>query len=297
MSNISFSKGKFREFRAAVTFYVGDLDFSVNKGDHVWFDGYVADFGDGQHEKCPKLKAAIRSGWLQEVSGSNTEVKPYRPKMSSVELAPSSPDEEYRTASVQEEENIVGEVEGAEERHEKNMDSWNNNFLVDKNSGQVHAVSADNVEGFFSKKAQSPGAPKATEKAPTKDTLKDVQINDNQMSVVYATDSGDVIGSIDDFANASKAQTRKEQKKAAEQVLDPKVERQRQLRKAQILKSQQRENSENLKSSFQWDMDRHWTKRAKDAVDNYLDRPDLLSQIMEVETKGVIKAINKNLDS
>ena len=146
MSEISFKKGEFQEFRATVTFYIGDLEFSINKGDHVWFDGYVADFGDGEYEKCSKLKAAIRSNWLEPVEAAVTENKPYRPRMNSVKLSPSAPGKDKRAAQIETEENIVGNVEAASVVHENNMKSWNNNFLVDEESGQLHAEAADSVE-------------------------------------------------------------------------------------------------------------------------------------------------------
>lgn len=45
--------------------------------------------------------------------------------------------------------------------------------------------------------------------------------------------------------------------------------------------------------SFQWDMDRHWKTRVKDALDNYASNPMLLRQIVDMEVPSVKERIQK----
>ena len=51
-----------------------------------------------------------------------------------------------------------------------------------------------------------------------------------------------------------------------------------------------------LLGGIEWDTSKHWSKRAKIALDMYGDQPDVLEAIINVETKGV-RAIEKELSN
>ena len=48
-----------------------------------------------------------------------------------------------------------------------------------------------------------------------------------------------------------------------------------------------------MPSGIEWDTSKHWSKRAKIALEMYGDDQATLEAIMAVETKGVITAIQK----
>ena len=49
----------------------------------------------------------------------------------------------------------------------------------------------------------------------------------------------------------------------------------------------------SLPVGVDWDMSPHWSKRAKIAVERYADHVEILDAIKEVESQGVVKAIEK----
>ena len=51
----------------------------------------------------------------------------------------------------------------------------------------------------------------------------------------------------------------------------------------------------SLPVGVDWDMSPHWSKRAKIAVERYADHSEILDAIKEVESQGVVKAIEKAL--
>ena len=52
----------------------------------------------------------------------------------------------------------------------------------------------------------------------------------------------------------------------------------------------------SLPVGVDWDMSPHWSKRAKIAVERYSEHLEILEAIKAVETKGVVRAINKGLE-
>ena len=52
-----------------------------------------------------------------------------------------------------------------------------------------------------------------------------------------------------------------------------------------------------LPGGVEWDTSKHWSKRAKIALEMYGDDKTTLEAIMAVETKGVVTAIQKGLES
>lgn len=329
MSTITFKRGEPICLRAKRTFNCGELESSVSKGQDVWFDGYTADFGDGKPVLYPKLRAALKAGWL----GLAEEV----PVEDLVETAEESP---FRMTVVDHEEEVVGAVMDPKKVMAKNAKDFfegREDLLQPQQrvqslvaEGSVHAAAADSAEDFFHPNSRSP--------KPTKTKSHTASLD---MPIVTDEPEGVVIGSIDQFKNAHKAsaltdaqreemlvEALGEDSDAVKAVREARrikegaqasgqseaaasVDARKAARKAAAMASQaavETEDAEDAETEeaaaevvsigpgVQWDLGRPWATRAKDAIDNFKDYPGLLKGILAVETEAVRKRIQKALD-
>jgi hypothetical protein len=108
MSDIQFTTGVFREFRATVTFHLGKLQQDVRKDTVVEFDGTTLKM-DGTPHAMPELRSAIKAGWLA-LQGAN--VSDYVPQAAGVRVrsAQDTGKPKQASTSVQQDETLVGAV-------------------------------------------------------------------------------------------------------------------------------------------------------------------------------------------
>lgn len=64
---MEFDVGRFKTYRATKLFALGDGSMVLHRDDTVLFDGLDVKLGANTVE-FPQLRAAIRSGWLVEVT-------------------------------------------------------------------------------------------------------------------------------------------------------------------------------------------------------------------------------------
>lgn len=75
MSDVQFTLGVFRDFRATVTFHLGKITQDVKKDAVVQFDGTTLKL-DGLSHSIPELRSAIKAGWLALVGSSVSDYVP-----------------------------------------------------------------------------------------------------------------------------------------------------------------------------------------------------------------------------
>lgn len=332
MKTISFKRGEPIHLRAKVGFNCGDLERQVNKGDDVWFDGYTVDFGDGVPQLYPKLKSAIKASWLGlaedvpvEMIQAQEEASPFR--MTVVDH------EEEVVGKVMDPKKVVADnakafFEGREDLLQQQPQQKIQSLVAE---GAVHAAAADSVEDFFHPNSQSPKP--AETKSHTASPLHMPIISDEPEGVVIGsvdqfkqatqvsalTDDQreamlvEALGSESDAVKAVQESRRvKEAAKAAGTSASAVgAEARRAARKAEAAAAQETVEAEeaveagegaaaskivNIGPGVQWDMNRPWATRAKNAVETYGEFPGLIKGILAVESEAVAKRIKKALE-
>jgi len=326
MTTINFKRGEPVCLRAKVGFNCGDLERQVSRGDEVWFDGYTVDFGDGVSVLYPKLKAAIKAQWLGLADEVPVEVVTAQETEPAFRMTVVNHEEEV-VGEVMDPKQVVADnarnfFEGREEllQPPQQKKAQVESLVAE---GTVHAAAADSVEEFFHPNSRSP-KPQKTES----------QTSKLDMPIVSEDPDGVVIGSIDQFKKAAKASalTDDQREEMLVEALGPDADAVKAVREARRVKEKAKaagkteaqigaearkaarkaaaeaaqktveaeESAEanlvDIGPGIQWDLDRPWSTRAKDAIDNYIEYPGLLKGIMAVETEAVQKRIQKAID-
>jgi hypothetical protein len=299
MSDFTFKKGTFVQLKANSTIHLGRLERNIYEGDIIEFDGQSLNFG-GQTTDMPELKAGLKRGWLTLVEETTVETQPV------VKETPiSKPKKQMPVQTVYDEERSVAEVsKTAKESQAKKfplvIENQDNDIrpvakVVNKSGAEIAGASSSG-DGI----AESQEAKKVSTLLKTSANTKTVISDGNQASVE--------ISKLDDLKahvtkRASTAVVEKDE--LDEIILDD-----QDLENAQILQAIDgvvnpsqgvvavgKDNSKIkvLPGGIEWDTSKHWSKRAKIALEMYGNDQDTLNAIMEVESKGVVTAIQKGI--
>lgn len=310
MSDFTFKKGTFVQLKANSTIHLGRLERNIYEGDVVEFDGFSLKF-NGQQTDMPELKAGLKRGWLSLVEA---EVAP----VVKVEPTPAPAKKEMPVQTVYDEERAVAEVSPTKEEKPKKfplvVESQDDDIRpvakVENKSGADIAGASSSSDGI----AESQGAESvSTIKLKTAANTKTVISDGNQASAE--------ISKLDNMqANVTKTASEVVEEVVEEDDMDAlflgdsdeeeSVDDQ-DLENAQILQAIDgdvdpaqgavavgKDNSKIkvLPGGIEWDTSKHWSKRAKIALEMYGDDKATLEAIIAVETKGVATAIKKGLE-
>jgi len=314
MSDFTFKKGTFVQLKANSTIHLGRLERNIYEGDIVEFDGFSLKF-NGSQTDMPELKAGLKRGWLALVEDGAEPV---------VEAPTPAPvvakKKEMPIQTVYDEERAVAEVKPKEEKSTKKfplvVENQDNDIRpvakVENKSGADIAGASSAGDGIAeSQGAESVSTIKLKTAANTKTVISDgsqasaeISKLDNMQAAVTKT--------------ATEAPVVEEEVEEEEDDLfsdieleDEDEEDEQDLENAQILQAIDgdidpaqgavavgKDNSKIkvLPGGIEWDTSKHWSKRAKIALEMYGDDQATLEAIMAVETKGVITAIQKSLE-
>lgn len=304
MSDFSFKKGTFTKLRANSVIHLGRLERNIYEGEVVEYDGLQLKFG-GQVTDMPELKAGVKRGWLSIVEEVTEEV------VKSKEVT--TPKKEMPVQTVYDEERAVGEVNPQKE--EKNtkfpvvVESQDDDIItvakVDSKSGAEVTTTSDGVSEM--QDAESVSTIKLSTSSKQKTVISDgnqasaeISKLDNLEAHVTKTASTPTVDIKDDVSvelKTEEPQMTPVEEQALEnkqllQVIDGGVE------SAQGAIALGKDNSKikTLPGGIEWDTSKHWSKRAKIALEMYGDQPEVIQEIIKVESKGVIAAIEKGLE-
>jgi len=305
MSDFTFKKGTFVQLKANSTIHLGRLERNIYEGDIVEFDGLSLKF-NGQNTDMPELKAGLKRGWLTLVEeGESDPVAKVAPV-----IAP--PKKVMPVQTVYDEERAVAEVKPKAVKAPKKfplvVENQDNDIrpvarVVNKSGADIAGASSAGDGVAESQGAESVSTIKLKTAANTKTVISDgsqasaeISKLDNIQAPVTKTatpvvevEEDDLFGDFDlddevgeqDLENAQILQ-------AIDGDVDP----------AQGAVAVGKDNSKIkvLPGGIEWDTSKHWSKRAKIALEMYGEDQATLEAIMAVETKGVKTAIQKGIE-
>lgn len=305
MSDLTFNKGKFLFFKAKNTIHLGRLERNIFEGDVVEFDGFTLKF-NGQSVDMPELKAGIKRGWLTPTTSASEQEAP-APKKAKEE--PKKPevqvvyDEERSVNSVKKEEveapapnkfPIV--VESSDE------DTKEVSFVKDSSGATISSASSAS-DGNAMAEAQASKSIKPALKTASKQKtiLTDASAIDRELSKLEELEGTRSSFKVTVIEDQNQASSLDDEEEVQQEINSPNED----LQTLQAMESspatgvvvtgQDDSKIVTLEGGIEWNMNIHWAKRAKKAVELYANDPDTLELIYQVETKGVIASIQKAL--
>jgi len=316
MSDFTFKKGTFVQLKANSTIHLGRLERNIYEGDIVEFDGFSLKF-NGQQTDMPELKAGLKRGWLALVEeGASEPVAEVAP----TPVAPAK--KEMPVQTVYDEERAVAEVNPQTEEAPKKFP-----LVVESQDDDIRPVAkVENKSGADIAGASSAGDGVAESQGAESVSAIKLKTAANTKTVISDGSQASAEISKLDNMQASVTKTAAQEPVVEEEVVeeeddlfaDMEIEieevdevDEQDLENAQILQAIDgdvdpaqgavavgKDNSKIkvLPGGIEWDTSKHWSKRAKIALEMYGDDQATLDAIMAVETKGVITAIQKGLE-
>ena len=305
MSDFTFKKGTFVQLKANSTIHLGRLERNIYEGDVIEFDGQSLKF-NGQQTDMPELKAGLKRGWLSLLEA---DVEP----VVKAEPVPAPAKKEMPVQTVYDEERAVAEVKPSQVEKPKKFplvvenqdDDIRPVAKVENKSGAEIAGASSSGDGIAeSQGAEAVSTIKLKTAANTKTVLSDgsqasaeISKLDNMQAQVTKTASNEEenLEDLDDLFLGEEEDDVDEQDLENAQILqaidgdiDP----------AQGVVAVGKDNSKIkvLPGGIEWDTSKHWSKRAKIALEMYGDDQATLEAIIAVETKGVASAIKKGIE-
>ena len=305
-SNSVFKRGTFIKLRANSVIHLGRLERNIYEGDLVEYDGFSLKFG-GQVTEMPELKAGVKRGWLSIVSEDATpEPEIPEPVVQTKKMA---------VENVYDEERPVTQIKETESKKESKFPV----VIENQDEDIITVAKVDNKSGAEVAGSMNDGISEMQEA----ESLSTIKLSTSSKQKTVISDGSQASAEISKLDNLEAHVT--QTKVASVDVEDevslqdaplpveeaPAVDEQA-LENAQILQAIDGEVSpaqgavpvgtDNSKikvllGGIEWDTSKHWSKRAKIALDMYGDQPDVLEAIINVETKGVRAAIEKELSN
>lgn len=310
MSEFSFKRGTFTKLRANTIIHLGRLERNIYEGEVVEYDGLQLKFG-GQVTEMPELKAGVKRGWLSIVQEESVVSEP------AVAPAPApAPKKEMPVQSVYDEERSVAEVNPKQEKEKTARFP----LVVESQDDDIIAVAkVENKSGaeVTNGVAEMQDADTvSTIKLSTSSKQKTVISDGSQASAeiskldnleapvteINKTASQPVVELQDDVsAKLNVAQEEPEMTPAEEQDLENKqilqvIDGGVESAQGAIALGKDNSKIKVLPGGVEWDTSKHWSKRAKIALEMYGDQPEVIQEIIKVESKGVVAAIEKGLN-
>jgi hypothetical protein len=299
MSDFTFKKGTFVQLKANSTIHLGRLERNIYEGDIVEFDGFSLKF-NGQHTDMPELKAGLKRGWLALVEEGASE-----PVAEVVAPTPATAKKEMPVQTVYDEERAVAEVKPKVKEQAKKfplvVENQDNDIrpvakVVNKSGADITGASSAGDGIAESQGAESVSTIKLKTAANTKTVISDgsqasaeISKLDNMQANVTKTAKIEEPVEDDLFADIELVDEQDLENAQILQAIDGDVD------PAQGAVAVGKDNSKIkvLPGGLEWDTSKHWSKRAKIALEMYGDDQVTLDAIMAVETKGVVTAIQK----
>lgn len=314
MSDFTFKRGTFVQLKANSTIHLGRLERNIYEGDTIEFDGQSLKFG-GQTTDMPELKAGLKRGWLTLVEETTEETtEETQPVVKETQI--SKPKKQMPVQTVYDEERSVAEIsKNATESKTKKfplvVESQDNDIrpvakVVNKSGAEIAGASSSGDGIAESQGAESVSKIKLKTSANTKTIISDgnqasaeISKLDNIQANVTKTASANVDVELDlDLFEEEQDSTSELEDQDLEnaqilQAIDGDVEPSQGV----VAVGKDTSKIKVLPGGIEWDTSKHWSKRAKIALEMYGNDLDTLNAILEVESKGVKSAIKKGLES
>lgn len=299
---MNFTKGNFVKLRANSVIHLGRLERNIYEGDVVEYDGFSLKFG-GLTTEMPELKAGVKRGWLSILS-SEKETLP-EPTQA---IEPASK-KEMPVQNVYDEERAVAEVTPTEKvattKFPVVVESQDDDIVtvatVDNNSGAEISGASSASDGIAEmQEAESISTIKLSTASKQKTVISDgsqasaeITKLDNMTVKVTPTKTASVQVEDDlEIGDTQKTSEAEDQALENTQILQA-IDGDVQPSQGAVVVGKDESKIKVLPGGIEWDTSKHWSKRAKIALDMYGNQPEILNEIIKVESKGVVSAIEK----
>lgn len=292
---MEFKQGKFFKFRvASPRIHLGAVQVDLPEGAIVGFDGQTLEWG-GTTYNVPALKGAVTAGWLVP---QNDNVSRYVPKSAGVKVRPAQGNQEGKLMEIEtssDEEEVVEDYKVKMDKRREDARRANMISQPDEPEGIEISGGHDDMlleapepVGFDSQikfdvetEEEREVAHVGKNKAFTKTVVPEDASSEGTPIARLASPKTRTV--LDGEAKVVSAIASAERTKKVEKLVTAKTV----LEAKKIAKVAATEK-------FAWDLSLHWKKRVALAL-KYADRPDILEQIMEVETPTVIEFLKAEL--
>lgn len=311
MSDFMFKRGEFVRLKANSIIHLGRLERNIYEGDEVEYDGFSLKF-NGQSTDMPELKAGIKRGWLSIIEGETAPAVEEAPVVAEpVVEDPAPAKKEMAVQKVYDEERAVAEVNPKEEAPKSKFPLIIENqdedikevaFVDSKSGASVTSASSASDGVAESQGAEAVSTIKLKTASSTKTVISDgaqasSEINklDNleaSVSKVAREDNSDLIAELDEVLESEEVDDQSLENAQILQAIEGEV----QPSQGAVAIGKDDSKIKVLAGGVEWDTSKHWSKRAKIALEMYGSNQEVLDAIMAVETKGVINAIKKGLE-
>jgi hypothetical protein len=312
MSDFTFTKGHFVQLKANSVIHLGRLERNIYEGDIVEFDGYSLKY-NGQTIDMPELKAGIKRGWLTMVEvGAPQEMVVEKPVSTKKEMPIQKVYDEERSVA-----EVAPKVEEAPTKFpvvvESQDDDMRSVAKVENKSGADISGASSASDGIAeSQGAEAVKSIKLKTAANTKTVLSDgSQISaeitklENMEAEVSEKTSSEVTPKVEEVEEVVEVQEAPIEEEVAPAVDEQAIEDAQLLQaidgevqpsQGAVVVGKDDSKVKVLPGGIEWDTSKHWSKRAKIALEMYGNDPETLEAIKAVETKGVVSAIEKGLE-
>jgi len=328
MTEVNFNKGVFIRVKANTTIHLGKLERNLYQGDVVEFDGVTLKVGN-ELVVMPELKSGIKRGWLTIVDPAE-----YVEEKKAVATPVAMPKKEMPVQKVYDEEKSVADVGKKEVVQAKKFpiqvesqddDTKSVNKVANKSGAVINGASSamDNVSSQQGAEAVkiplktaskqkmviSDGSQITSEMAKLENLSREaikkpVIVVEDQQEAEVVVEESIIENPISEEALSEALNEAVEvvqvEEPSSELNLEPIVETtsamQEDLQTLEALESNPSTGAVIIgEDEFAWDKTKHWQHRVKLAVEKYGNNPEALAKIKEIETEGVVKAIDKAL--
>jgi hypothetical protein len=332
MSDFTFTRGTFIKLRANSVIHLGRLERNIYEGDVVEFDGLSLKF-NGQDIDMPELKAGIKRGWLSIVEeNAQPEIKKpevkkatempvqkvYDEERSVAEVTETKPSEEPKKFPVvvrQDEDGIaVASIESKSGAEVSSASSASDGISESQGADPVSTIklkTASKQKTVISEGSQASAEISRLENIEASVTSRKVEEGIDPVPVEEAVQINDEVDIIEALATPEETPSEENTSLELEDEPTSTPEEDAALETAQLLQAIEGDVDPSvgavaigkddskikvLPGGIEWDTSKHWSKRAKIAMDLYGNDPETLEAIKAVETKGVVAAIEKAVE-
>lgn len=329
----SFQRGQFVQYRATVSFHVGEHEIKIAEDDVVEFDGVMLRVG-GEELSARGCRGAVRSEWLVPISDTTTE---YKPRQDIVEMKPADTTKTGRsdtnTQPIQSSDVVVQSEDRVVRRQVGNPATPQMGEVREKKARVQAQATAEGTEGtvsvsvgrinvpnkFQSSLENSTSASSEQSRLGTMEAGEKVAFTGSKLSDVLpeAASSEEHYAGVDNKEVVQQtAEARRQQRLQQVAAMEgakhlPEngavalendqdialVETNTPAKQSQGSLESEEENpeSEIVRTSVgvDWDLGQHWMTRVKTAKDRFGSSRDILLAIAEVETEAVSSRIEE----
>lgn len=263
---MDWKKGKFKSYRALRTIHLGPLERNLPAGDVIEYDGFTLKW-EGEEVAMNSVRGGIVKGWIVPADSSQTEYThtTEAPQVTPATDAGSKEKTEVRMRTVVDEERHVSMIPSVKKKAQEGIQ-----FAETKTAPRFN---------------ENEGIPIARFKKSTKSR---VQL-DGKTATNVIEQAGSQGVEVERLVPQRDPQIHE---KYAEKT--PKAPKSKKVASQGSTESASSEDKGvQVLPGVYWDMSPHWKTRGKIAVEKYSDNPAILEAIRKVETKGVVKMLDK----